>query len=102
MTPGVLIRRKFAVRFLLVNKVKQTSLSMQCAKSASFCLFVCSLCVHQTSSPSSLPPDAFCQEHQLMARDEAWFLPRPRGLSGLLKVKPFSSCHTLSIPGLID
>lgn len=52
-------------------------------------------------SPSSLTTDAICQERHFMERDEARLLPRPRGLSGLLKVKPFTSCHTLLIPGFI-
>lgn len=32
-----------------------------------------------------------------MEGDEARLLPRPRGLSGLLKVKPFISSNTINI-----
>lgn len=32
-----------------------------------------------------------------MERDEARLLPRPRSLSGLLKVMPFISCNTINI-----
>lgn len=56
---------------------------------------------HDNSSPSSLTPDAICQERHVMERDEARLLPRPRGLSGLLKVRPATSCHNSFIPGFV-
>lgn len=54
-----------------------------------------------TMTPSSSTADTLRKEHHLMDRDEAWLLPRPCGLSGLLKVKPFTSCHTSLIPWFI-
>lgn len=56
---------------------------------------------HDNSSPSSLTPDAICQERHVMERDEAWLLPRTRGLSGLLKVRPVTFCHNSFIPGFV-
>lgn len=40
---------------------------------------------------------ALCSERQCVERNEARLLPRPRGLSGLLKVRPFISCGAANI-----
>lgn len=54
--------------------------------------FHCFLLIWRRGLPVST--GALCPERHLMESDEAWLLPRPRGLSGLLEVNSF--------PGLVS